>query len=71
MGQLPSLASSLQISTGPSNMEVIPNKPIIEKKASVYAEIVKNLNDARGRGLPFKVSDMPLLIYLARIGTLS
>ncbi|OAY82013.1 Nuclear pore complex protein NUP93A [Ananas comosus] len=56
IGQVPSPISSPQVSTGPSVMEIVPagNKSIIEKKTSVYAEIVKNLNDARGRGLPFK-----------------
>ncbi|ONK76363.1 uncharacterized protein A4U43_C03F26910 [Asparagus officinalis] len=54
MGQLPSQASTPQISAGPSSMETVPSKPIVEKKASVYAETVKNFNDARGRGLPFK-----------------
>ncbi|KAG0496635.1 hypothetical protein HPP92_001177 [Vanilla planifolia] len=41
---------------GPSGMEVMPldSKPIIEKKCSAYAETVRILNDARGRGLPFK-----------------
>lgn len=33
----------------------IPNKTIIEKKSSVYAGVVRDLNDARGRSLPFKV----------------
>ena len=52
-----SLISSPQISSGPSSMGLAPlaNKPVLEKKASVYAEVVKNLNSARERGLPFKV----------------
>jgi hypothetical protein len=39
-------------------MEVmpIPNKTIIENKSSVYAGVVRDLNDARGRSLPFNVS---------------
>lgn len=68
-GQVPSQASSPQISAGPSGMEVIPSKPIVEKKASVYAEIVKNLNDARGRGLPFKVSDVSPLFFSSLFAT--
>lgn len=54
---MPPQASSPHVSKTSSNMEVMPmaNKSIIEKKASVYAEILRNLNDARGRGLHFKV----------------
>lgn len=57
-GQIVSIASNHQVSPGPSTMDLVPlgNKPILEKKASVYAEVVKNLNNARERGLPFKVS---------------
>ncbi|XP_039128738.1 nuclear pore complex protein NUP93A-like [Dioscorea cayenensis subsp. rotundata] len=53
-GQMLSPASSSQVSSGQSAISLMPlaNRPIIEKKASVYAEIVKNLNDTRGRGLP-------------------
>lgn len=56
-GQTVSIASSSQVSPGPSSMDLIPlaNKPILDKKATVYAEVVKNLNNARERGLPFKV----------------
>ncbi|XP_041024481.1 nuclear pore complex protein NUP93A [Juglans microcarpa x Juglans regia] len=55
-GQIVSIASNPQVSPGPSTMDLVPlgNKPILEKKASVYAEVVKNLNNARERGLPFK-----------------
>ncbi|KAL5807650.1 hypothetical protein ACOSQ3_028341 [Xanthoceras sorbifolium] len=55
-GQIASMTSSPRVSSGPSNMELVAlaNKPILEKKATVYAEIVKNLNNARERGLPFK-----------------
>ncbi|KAG6694262.1 hypothetical protein I3842_09G039700 [Carya illinoinensis] len=55
-GQIVSIASNHQVSPGPSTMDLVPlgNKPILEKKASVYAEVVKNLNNARERGLPFK-----------------
>lgn len=54
-GQIVSMASSPQVSASP-RMELIPlaNKPIHEKKASVYAEVVKNLNNSREQGLPFK-----------------
>lgn len=56
-GQIVSMTSSPQGSSGPSSMDLLPlaNKPILEKKATVYAEVVKNLNSARERGLPFKV----------------
>lgn len=41
----------------PSMMELAPlaEKSIAEKKAAVYGQTVKTLNDARVRGLPFKV----------------
>lgn len=55
-GQIASMASSPHVSSGPYGMELVPlaNKPILEKKASVYAEVVKNLNESRERGIPFK-----------------
>ncbi|KAM6568270.1 hypothetical protein CsatB_016255 [Cannabis sativa] len=55
-GQIVSMTSSPQASSGASSMQLVPlaNKPILEKKAAVYAEVVKNLNEARERGLPFK-----------------
>ncbi|KAK3217915.1 hypothetical protein Dsin_011885 [Dipteronia sinensis] len=55
-GQIVSMSSSTQVSSGPSSMELVPlaNKPILEKKATVYAEVVKHMNNARERGLPFK-----------------
>ncbi|RVX09685.1 Nuclear pore complex protein NUP93A [Vitis vinifera] len=55
-GQIASMISSPQVSSGLSSMELVPlaNKPVLEKKTSVYAEVVKNLNSARERGLPFK-----------------
>ncbi|PON32442.1 Nucleoporin interacting component [Trema orientale] len=55
-GQIVSMTSSPQVSSGASNMELVPlaNRPILEKKATVYAEVVNNLNNARERGLPFK-----------------
>ncbi|VFQ71729.1 unnamed protein product [Cuscuta campestris] len=54
--QLVSLNYSPQVSSGPTSMELAPlaDKSIIEKKANVYREVVKNLNTARERGLPFK-----------------
>ncbi|KAI4319612.1 hypothetical protein MLD38_033192 [Melastoma candidum] len=54
--QIASAASSPQISYGPSGMEIVPavNKPLLEKKAAAYGEVVKNLNSSRERGLPFK-----------------
>lgn len=57
-GQIMSLTSGTQASSGQSSMEIAPlaNKPVLEKKAAVYADVVKNLNLARERGLPFKVS---------------
>ena len=49
--------SSPQVSSGASSMENVPlaNKPTLERKATVYAKVVKDLNNARERGLPFKV----------------
>ncbi|CAI9765651.1 unnamed protein product [Fraxinus pennsylvanica] len=55
-GQIVPTTSSPQVSFGPSGMELAPlaNKSILESKAAAYAEVVKNLNSARERGLPFK-----------------
>ncbi|KAK3405488.1 hypothetical protein EUGRSUZ_K01999 [Eucalyptus grandis] len=54
--QIASTVSSPQVSSGPSGMEIVAvaNKSILEKKASVYGGVVKDLNSARERGLPFK-----------------
>ncbi|KAI4341250.1 hypothetical protein MLD38_025995 [Melastoma candidum] len=51
-----SAVSSPQISYSPSGTEVVPavNKPLLEKKATAYGEVVKNLNSLRERGLPSK-----------------
>lgn len=51
------LTYSPQVASGPSSMELVPlaDKSILEKKADAYREVVKNLNTARERGLPFKV----------------
>ncbi|XP_052176357.1 nuclear pore complex protein NUP93A-like [Diospyros lotus] len=55
-GQIVSLTSSSQISSGQSSIQLAPlaNKPVLEKKAAAYAKVVKNINDAREHGLPFK-----------------
>ncbi|KAL1299475.1 hypothetical protein HN51_044014 [Arachis hypogaea] len=55
-GQVVSMASGPQVSSGVSGMDIVPlsSRPIMEKKASLYAEVVKNLNKARESGLPFK-----------------
>lgn len=55
-GQTMTIASSPHVSSAPSSMELIPlaNKPIVEKKAAAYGEVVKDLNSARERGSPFK-----------------
>ncbi|KAL5218230.1 hypothetical protein ABZP36_018914 [Zizania latifolia] len=52
---MPSSAFSPQTSSGLLSKEVmpIPNKTTIENKSSVYAAVVRDLNDARGRSLPF------------------
>ncbi|KAL7167093.1 hypothetical protein ACSBR2_037714 [Camellia fascicularis] len=58
-----SLTSSPQVSSGQSSMELPPlaNKPVLEKKAAAYAEVVKNLNNARERSFPFKVRPLFLI----------
>ncbi|XP_024967118.1 nuclear pore complex protein NUP93A isoform X1 [Cynara cardunculus var. scolymus] len=55
-GPILSLTSSPHVSSGPSSMELVPiaDKPAIDKKAAAYAEVVRNLNDARQRGLAYK-----------------
>uniref|UniRef100_M1AYL7 Nuclear pore protein n=1 Tax=Solanum tuberosum TaxID=4113 RepID=M1AYL7_SOLTU len=55
-GQIASLTYNPQISSGPSSVEplALANRPIVEKKAAAYGEVVKNLTSARERGLPFK-----------------
>ena len=56
-GQIASFVSSPHVSSGFPTLESVSlaNKPTMEKKASTYAEVVKKMNDARERGLPFKV----------------
>ncbi|XP_047321255.1 nuclear pore complex protein NUP93A [Impatiens glandulifera] len=53
--QILSLTSS-QVSSVPPSLEFAPlsGRPIVDKKAAAYAEVVKKLNYARERGLPFK-----------------
>ncbi|XP_058780494.1 nuclear pore complex protein NUP93A-like [Vicia villosa] len=55
-GQIASMTSTPQVSSG--SMDIVPmnSRPTAEKKASVYAEVVKNLNRARQSGLPFKLA---------------
>lgn len=45
-----------QLSSKPGTELVsLANKPNHEERAHVYAEVVKKLNSARERGVPFKV----------------
>ncbi|KAH6819364.1 Nucleoporin interacting component family protein [Perilla frutescens var. frutescens] len=55
-GQIVSVISSPEISYGSPSVELalLADKPVVEKKAAAYAEVVKNLNSARQHGLPFK-----------------
>lgn len=55
-GQIVPMTSSPEVSYGPSGVELalLADKPMVEKKAATYAEVVKNLNNARQHGLPFK-----------------
>ncbi|KAF9593700.1 hypothetical protein IFM89_024638, partial [Coptis chinensis] len=55
-GQMASMVSSPQVSAGPAGMDLVPlgNKSVLDQKASVYAGVVRNLNNARERALPFK-----------------
>lgn len=68
-GQIASVSSS-QVSSGMPSMAIVPltGRPIVEKKASVYAEVVKNLNKARESGLPFRVCPLlsPSLKFVMR-----
>lgn len=54
-GQL--AASSPHTSSGIASTEIVPlaSRSVMEKKAAVYAEVVKNLNKAREAALTFKV----------------
>lgn len=56
-GQIVPMTSSPQVSSGQSGAEMtlLADKPVLEKKAAAYAEVVKHLNSARQHGLPFKV----------------
>eukprot|EP01018_Ginkgo_biloba_P022309 Gb_32484 [translate_table: standard] len=53
-----SVTASPRLLHGAQSMELVPSidKPILERKASAYAEVVRNLNSARERGLPFKAA---------------
>ncbi|KAL4354042.1 hypothetical protein GQ457_06G024830 [Hibiscus cannabinus] len=53
-GQIVSMSSSPQVPSGPSAMGLLPiaDKPV-DNKVSVYAEVVKDLNNARERGMAF------------------
>ncbi|XP_027072476.1 nuclear pore complex protein NUP93A-like [Coffea arabica] len=64
-GQIVTLTSSPHVSSGPSTMELAPlaNKPIVEKKAAAYGEVVKDLNSARERGSSFKPATAFKLAY--------
>ncbi|KAL3533736.1 hypothetical protein ACH5RR_007257 [Cinchona calisaya] len=55
-GQIMTITSSPHVSSARSNMELAPltNKSIVEKKAAAYGEVLKDLNNARERGSPFK-----------------
>ncbi|XP_078445169.1 nuclear pore complex protein NUP93A-like [Wolffia australiana] len=54
-GQITSNALSPQLSRR-SSVDHVPgmDRPISDRKTSVYAEVVRNLNDSRQSGLPFK-----------------
>lgn len=58
-GQIVPMTSSSGFSSGPSSMEtaLLADKPVIEKKAAAYAEVVKSLNSARQHSSLFKVRD--------------
>jgi nuclear pore complex protein Nup93 len=62
---MPPSSSSPHASSGLASTEVmpIPNKTIIENKSAVYAAVVRDLNDARGRILPFSVSFASFSIF--------
>lgn len=57
-GQIVPAIPSPQVSSSPSGMKLaaLGSKHVLEKKAVVYAEVVKNLNSAREHGRAFKVS---------------
>ncbi|KAK5771114.1 hypothetical protein PVK06_047289 [Gossypium arboreum] len=47
----------------------LADKPVVEKKVSVYAEVVRNLNNARQQGLPFKACTIRACGNFAVLGT--
>ena len=47
-----SVTASSHLLEGPQSMELVTSteKPLLERKASAYADVVRNLNSARERG---------------------
>ncbi|XP_040940316.1 nuclear pore complex protein NUP93B isoform X1 [Gossypium hirsutum] len=70
-GQMVPMASSSHVSSGPSASGLLPlaDKPVVEKKVSVYAEVVRNLNNARQQGLPLKACAISACGNFAVLGT--
>ncbi|KAG9131442.1 hypothetical protein Leryth_015274 [Lithospermum erythrorhizon] len=64
-GQLMAVPSGSQVSSAPTSMELVPfsNKSILDEKAAVYAAVLKDLNNARERGLPFKPATAFMRVY--------
>ncbi|CAN6483165.1 unnamed protein product [Victoria cruziana] len=56
--QVSTTAARQPVSVGHPGMEILPlsDKNMLEEKAAVYSNVVKNLNDARERGLPFSTA---------------
>ncbi|PPS13452.1 hypothetical protein GOBAR_AA07126 [Gossypium barbadense] len=71
LGQMVPMAYSSHVSSGPSASGLLPlaDKPVVEKKVSVYAEVVRNLNNARQQGLPFKACAISACGNFAVLGT--
>ncbi|TYH91019.1 hypothetical protein ES332_A13G088600v1 [Gossypium tomentosum] len=71
LGQMVPMAYSSHVSSGPSASGLLPlaDKPVVEKKVSVYAEVVRNLNNARQQGLPFKACTISACGNFAVLGT--
>lgn len=66
---MPPSTSSPHASSGLPSAGVmpIPNKTIIENKSSVYAGVVRDLNEARGRSLPFNVSSWYIYVNILQV----
>lgn len=64
--QNPTLASQISVGKTNNNMDIVPiaNIPILERKASVYADVVKHLNNSREHGIQFKVSSGFFIAFL-------